>query len=486
MARFCWIVGLVLSMCLGVVYGIGCNWGTQATHPLPAASVVQMLKDNGIQKVKLFEADPAALDALSNSGIQVMVGIPNDMLATLAKSSGAAEKWVAKNVSAHSGVDIRYVAVGNEPFLSTYNESFVATTYPALQNIQSAITKAGLSSKVKVTVPLNADVYESSTNSNLPSTGDFRANIRDPMLQIVKFLNDNGSPFTVNIYPFISLYDDASFPVDYAFFDGYSSPINDGGLIYENVFDANHDTLVSALTKNGYPNMSIIVGEIGWPTDGDRNANPTNAQRFNQGFMNRVLAGKGTPMRPAAPDAYLFSLIDEDAKSIKPGNFERHWGLFYFDGTTKYQLDLKGTSNSGTGTLVAAQNVKYLSQKWCIMSPSASLDDAKVAPSVSYACSRADCTSLGYGTSCGSLDARGNVSYAFNSYYQQNNQLDVACKFSNLGTVTTTNPSSGNCSFRIMIEPTIAGATGVQARSSPLSKPLPLVVFTLLSLCTFF
>lgn len=107
MARFCWIAGLVLSMCLGVVYGIGANWGTQATHPLPAESVVQMLKDNGIQKVKLFEADPAALDALSNSGIQVMVGIPNDMLATLAKSSGAADKWVEKNVSAHSGVDIR-------------------------------------------------------------------------------------------------------------------------------------------------------------------------------------------------------------------------------------------------------------------------------------------------------------------------------------------------------------------------------------------
>lgn len=100
----------------------------------------------------------------------------------------------------------RYVAVGNEPFLQTYNGSFLKTTYPALQNVQSALVKAGLSNQVKVTVPLNADVYESSTG--VPSGGDFRADIHDLMITIVKFLSDSGSPFTVNIYPFISLYSD--------------------------------------------------------------------------------------------------------------------------------------------------------------------------------------------------------------------------------------------------------------------------------------
>lgn len=90
--------------------GIGVNWGTQVKHPLPAATVVKMLKENGFQKVKLFDADSTILNALRNSGIQVMVGIPNDMLSTLANSVQAAEKWVAKNVSAHvssNGVDIR-------------------------------------------------------------------------------------------------------------------------------------------------------------------------------------------------------------------------------------------------------------------------------------------------------------------------------------------------------------------------------------------
>ncbi|KAE8056085.1 hypothetical protein FH972_012883 [Carpinus fangiana] len=54
----------------------------------------------------------------------------------------------------------RYVAVGNEPFLLTYNGSFVRTTFPALQNAQSALIKAGLSNRVKVIIPLIADVRQ--------------------------------------------------------------------------------------------------------------------------------------------------------------------------------------------------------------------------------------------------------------------------------------------------------------------------------------
>ncbi|XP_010536989.1 PREDICTED: glucan endo-1,3-beta-glucosidase 6 [Tarenaya hassleriana] len=449
------LVALVTMMC-GTSSGIGANWGTQSSHPLPPDVVVRLLRDNGIQKVKLFDADYDTLRALGKSGIEVMVGIPNDMLSSLASSLKAAEKWVSKNVSTHLSTDtvnIRYVAVGNEPFLETYNGSYLKTTFPALRNIQIALVKAGLQNQVKVTVPLNADVYESSTG--LPSGGDFRSDIRDLMITIVKFLSDNGGPFTVNIYPFISLYIDANFPVEYAFFDGNSSPLNDGGTYYYNMFDANHDTLVHALQKNGFGNMPIIVGEIGWPTDGDRNANIEYARRFNQGFMSHISGGKGTPMRPGPIDVYLFSLIDEDAKSIQPGNFERHWGIFTYDGRPKYQLNL-GTTNSGA--LIPAKGVRYLEQKWCIMKPNAKLDDPQVAPSVSYACGLGDCTSLGYGTSCGNLDARGNISYAFNSYFQIQDQQDSACKFPNISMIIKTDPSRGSCKFPIMIEPYYGGA----------------------------
>ena len=93
------------------VLGLASNWGLQSTHPLPPNIVVKLLKDNGFNKVKLFEADPAALKALGRSGIQVMVGIPNDMLASLASSVRNAEAWVQQNVSNYIskyGTDIRY------------------------------------------------------------------------------------------------------------------------------------------------------------------------------------------------------------------------------------------------------------------------------------------------------------------------------------------------------------------------------------------
>lgn len=461
------IMGLfsVMVLCLLImpVSGLGVNWGTQCSHPLPDNVVVRMLRDNGFQKVKLFDSDYSTLRALGKTGIEVMVGIPNDMLSTLASSMKAAEKWVAQNVSDHvnnNNVNIRYVAVGNEPFLQTYNGTFLKTTYPALANIQSALIKAGLSNQVKVTCPLNADVYSSSTT--FPSGGDFRTDIHGYMMQIVKFLSTNDAPFTVNIYPFISLYTDPNFPVEYGMFDGIATPINDGGTSYYNMFDANYDTLVWALQKNGFTNMPIIVGEIGWPTDGDINANLNYARRFNQGFISHIASGKGTPMRPGPINAYLFSLVDEDQKSIEPGNFERHWGIFTFDGLAKYAFNL-GTINSSM--LVPAKGVKYLERKWCVLKPSANLADTKVGDSVGYACGLADCTSLGYGASCGNLDARGNVSYAYNSYYQINDQADEACNFGGFATVTKTSPSTQTCRFAIQIEPILS--SGTRCRSAP-------------------
>ncbi|KAE9448912.1 hypothetical protein C3L33_19224, partial [Rhododendron williamsianum] len=438
--------------------GLACNWGLQATHPLPPKIVVKLMKDNGFEKVKLFEADPEALKALGNSGIQVMLGIPNDFLAPLASSVRIAEDWVSQNVSSYiskTGVDIRYVAVGNEPFLKTYNDTFLQTTLPALQNIQAALIKAGLGRQVKVTTPLNADVYQTDS-SGVPSAGNFRSDIHDLMISIITFLSDNGAPLTINIYPFLSLYADPNFPVDYAFFPtsgsniSTSSPVVDGPISYTNVFDANFDTLIWALEKNGFASMPVIVGEVGWPTDGDINANNENARRFNQGLVNRIIQGQGTPKRNTSPDIYLFALIDEDAKSIQPGNFERHWGVFNYDGTIKYPLDLGGGNTNQT--LTPATGVRYLARQWCIMAPEASILDPNLPSSINEACTYADCTSLGYGSSCGELDVRGNASYTFNMYYQTMNQQKGACQFSNLSAITTVDPSQDSCVFKIMID----------------------------------
>ena len=117
------------------------NWGSQCTHPLDPEEVVKMLKANGIMKVKLFDADPWPVGALLDSGIEVMLGIPNDMLEAMT-SYGNAEDWVSEATSYGDRLKLRYVAVGNEPFLKSYNGSFMENTVPALKNIQKALDEA--------------------------------------------------------------------------------------------------------------------------------------------------------------------------------------------------------------------------------------------------------------------------------------------------------------------------------------------------------
>ncbi|KAK6791170.1 hypothetical protein RDI58_010251 [Solanum bulbocastanum] len=454
-------VSVLLFLCWGVIKvesGIGVNWGTISLHKMSPFTVVNLLKQNKIQKVKLFDADPDVMKGLMGSGLEVMVGIPNDMLAGLSSSTSAADLWVAQNVSRYmvkGGVNIKYVAVGNEPFLTSYSGQYQSYVVPAMTNLLQSLAKANLARNVKLVVPCNADAYESS----LPSQGTFRPELTPIITQMVSLLNSNGSPFVVNIYPFLSLYGNSDFPQDYAFFEGTTHAVTDGPNVYYNAFDGNLDTLIAALAKIGYGQMPIVIGEVGWPTDGALGANLTAARVFNQGLVNHVLSNKGTPLRPQVPpmDVYLFSLLDEGAKSVLPGNFERHWGIFSFDGQSKYPLNL------GNGLLKNAKHVEYLPYRWCIANPLKDL--AEVTNHVRLACSYADCTTLNYGGSCNEIGAKGNISYAFNSYYQLQKQNPRSCDFDGLGMVTFLNPSIGECRFLVGVSD-YASSSGFRLQNS--------------------
>ena len=139
--------------------------------------------------------------------------------------------------------------MGNEPFLTSYQGQFESYIIPAMTNIQQSLVKANLASYVKLVVPCNADAYESAS---VPSQGVFRAELTQIMTQLAAFLSSSGAPFVVNIYPFLSLYQNSDFPQDYAFFEGSTHPLVDGPNVYYNAFDGNFDTLVSALGKIGY------------------------------------------------------------------------------------------------------------------------------------------------------------------------------------------------------------------------------------------
>ncbi|XXG44302.1 hypothetical protein AAC387_Pa01g4141 [Persea americana] len=450
-----WTLLSCLSLA-NVAGAVGVNWGTSSSHPLPPPKVVELLQSNNITKVKLSDANPQILDSLSGSRIDVMVGIPNEMLRSLNSSKKAAESWVHDNITRYisnrgsSGVRIQYIAIGDDPFLQSYGEQFKPYVIGAATNIQLALSGAKLANKVKVVVPCSSDVYQS--NSSLPSKGHFRPELNKTMIQLLPFLSKHGSPFVVNINPFLSIRQTKNFSIEYTLFQLTTHTLVDGHNTYKNSFDASIDTLVTALSKAGFADMEIIVGQIGWPTDGASNASSSIAEAFMKGLMSHLMSRDGTPLRPKKPpiEAYVFSLLDEDQRSISAGNFERHWGVFTFDGQAKYHVNL----GQGSRNLVNAQNVKYLSSKWCVVNNNKDLSN--VSANAVEACSIADCTALSPGGSCYNISWPGNISYAFNSYYQQQDQRADSCIFGGLGLITTVDPSVGECRYAVGLDTSLS------------------------------
>ncbi|KAK9187962.1 hypothetical protein WN944_019361 [Citrus x changshan-huyou] len=148
-------------------------------------------------------------------------------------------------------------------------------------------------------------------------------------------------------------------------------------------------------------------------------------------LLNPV-TNKGTPLQPRYIEVYW--LLDEDAKSTDPGNFECHWGIFRYDGQSQFAMVLlvQGQNKMLKGArgvkyrvqgqnkmLKGGRGVKYMPSQWCMLNPGAK-DMSKLVDNINYACTWLDCTALGYDFSCNNLDANGNASPCRHQKLQRN------------------------------------------------------------------
>ncbi|KAJ1291247.1 hypothetical protein BS78_02G302800 [Paspalum vaginatum] len=113
----------------------GVTYGTVANNLPKKASVVNLLRQNGITVVRIYDASPEVLAPLANTGIKVMVMMPNQYLAAAAAPPSYALQWVKTNVTSYyPATQINGVAVGNEVFDSS--PQFNSVLVPAMANVR--------------------------------------------------------------------------------------------------------------------------------------------------------------------------------------------------------------------------------------------------------------------------------------------------------------------------------------------------------------
>eukprot|EP01018_Ginkgo_biloba_P024588 Gb_26221 [translate_table: standard] len=302
---------------------IGVCYGMNGDNLPPADQVANLVKNNNIGKVRIFQADRGALEPFQNSGIELIVGVDNSELQAISSDQAAADGWVNDNIRPfYPANNIKYIAVGNEVFA---NRQFLSYLFPAMQNIQKAIVSANLQNNIKVSTTHASSVLG---NSFPPSAGEFANDVEDIMRSILNFLAENGSPFMANVYPYFSYNGNrGSINLDYALFKPSAPVVTDGDRSYKNLFDAMVDSLIAAMENLGQPNIGIVITESGWPSAGNDVATVDNARTYNNNLIKHVLSNDGTPRRPGSGiETYIFALFNENKKD--GDETERHFGLF--------------------------------------------------------------------------------------------------------------------------------------------------------------
>ncbi|KAJ0697572.1 putative glucan endo-1,3-beta-D-glucosidase [Helianthus annuus] len=416
MATLLYSISLVLLPLFSLADGgsIGVNYGRIGGDLPSAFKVTNLLKSQGINRVRVYDTDPAVLKSLSGTGIKVTVNLPNELLYAASRKQSFAYGWIRRNVVAYyPHTQIEAIAVGNEVFVDPKNTT--GFLIPAIKNIHQALVKYKLDSVIKLSSPVALSALQNSYPS---SSGSFRPELIEPVFKpMFEFLRETGSFLMVNAYPFFAYESNSDvISIDYSLFKenpGVVDPNN--GLRYFNLFDAQIDAVFAAMTALKYDDIPLVVVE--------------NAAAYNGNLIKRVLTGGGTPLRPKANlTVFLFALFNENKK---PGpESERNYGLFYPNMEKVYNIPF------------TVEGLKDFSGE---ISPDVGKD--KLQSGLDYACGEggADCREIQPGATCYDPDTlEAHASFAFNSFYQKMGRAAGACDFDGAAYVVTELPRFGS------------------------------------------
>ncbi|GMI89222.1 hypothetical protein like AT2G26600 [Hibiscus trionum] len=338
-------------------YGI--NYGRIANNILSPDEVVTLLKAAKIKNVRIYDFDHNVIKAFSGTGLELVVGLPNENLRDVSANADHAMNWVKDNVQAYlPHTQIRGIAIGNEVLGGS--DEFSGFLLGAVKNVYNALDRLKLSHVVQVTTAHSQAVFDDSFP---PSSCVFKDNVVQYMKPLLEFFSHIGSPFCLNAYPFLAyMYNKDRIDINYALFlptEGADDPKTK--LHYDNLLDAQIDAAYAALEKAGFGKMEVIITETGWASHGDENeaaATASNARTYNYNLRKRLAKMKGTPLRPKnAVKAYVFAIFNEN---LKPGaTSERNFGLFKPDGSISYDIGFHGyKSSSADSSLPSLKEIR--------------------------------------------------------------------------------------------------------------------------------
>lgn len=318
---------------------MGINYGQVGNNLPPPSEAVPLATTLGIGRVRLFNPNAETLQALAGSGLQVVIGMGNDVIPSLTDPA-TADQWILQHiVPYYPSTNITTILVGNELFTDTSLSATWVQLVPAIQNLHTSLQSRNLSSiKLSTAAELNTLGW-----SYPPSKGVFRTDIAvSVMTPLLQFLNETGSYLYINVYPYFGWRDDSSYiPMDYALFTRTTPFTVDGNKSYFNLLDAQLDAMAAAMERVGYGSVRLAISETGWPTVGAAGSNGTdptvNAKIYNTNLIEYVLGRKGTPRRPGVfVPTFVFALFNEN---LKPGGVaEQNWGVLYPNGSQVYEL----------------------------------------------------------------------------------------------------------------------------------------------------
>ncbi|XXG55928.1 hypothetical protein AAC387_Pa03g3478 [Persea americana] len=341
--------GVVTVQSFTGTYGI--NYGRIADNIPSPEDVVRLLKAAKIKNVRIYDPDHSVLNAFKGSGLELVIGLPNQDMKDISENEDNATSWVRENVQSFlPETHIRGIAVGNE-VLGSGNQELEEVLLGAAKNIYKAIDSLHLTDVIQISTAHSTAVF---ANSYPPSSCTFNDNVIQYMRPLLQFFSQIGSPFFLNIYPFLAYRDNPrDINVNYALFQSNPGIVdNKTRLHYDNMFDAQIDAAYAALDDAGFKKMEVIISETGWASKGDDDetgATAQNAKIYNYNLRKRLAKRKGTPLRPKiVMKAYIFALFNED---LKPGKTsERNFGLFKADGSIAYDIGFRGLKPSSASS----------------------------------------------------------------------------------------------------------------------------------------